>query len=100
MPIDEKVLSSTTSYLIAYVVIIVVSFLLVSLDGFSLTTNMTAVLATFNNIGPGFEAVGPVSNFSGYSEFSKLVFIFDMLAGRLEILPMMLLFTPSTWRRR
>ncbi len=100
MPIDEKVLSSTSAYLIAYVVIIVVSFLLVSLDGFSLTTNMTAVLATFNNIGPGLEAVGPACNFSGYGEFSKLVFIFDMLAGRLEILPMMLLFTPSTWRRR
>lgn len=100
LPIDERVLSSTTSYLIAYVVIIVVSFLLISLDGFSLTTNITAVLAAFNNIGPGLEAVGPMCNFSGFGVFSKLVLIFDMLAGRLEILPMMLLFTPSTWRRR
>ncbi len=99
-PINERVISSTTSYLIAYVVIVVVSFLVISLDGFPLATNLTAVLATFNNIGPGLEAVGPACNFSGFSELSKLVFIFDMLAGRLEILPMMLLFTPSTWRRR
>lgn len=99
-PVNEKVIASTASYLITYVVIIIVSFLIVSLNGFSITTNLTSVLATFNNIGPGLEAVGPTCNFGDFSPLSKLIFIFDMLAGRLEILPMMLLFSPSTWERK
>ena len=97
--VDEKVMKSVNGYLIAYVMIIVVSFLAVSLDGFSVETNISAVFATFNNIGPGFQAVGPTCNFSAYSDFSKIVMIFDMLAGRLEILPIMVLFSRSTWKK-
>ena len=96
--VDEKILANTNAYLAAYVIIIFVSFVLISLDNFSVTTNFTAVLACFNNMGPGLEAVGPTCNFSGFSTFSKLVLCFDMLAGRLEIFPMMVLLSVKTWR--
>jgi len=98
--VDETILANTNAYLAAYVIIIFVSFLIISLDNFSVTTNFTAVLACFNNIGPGLEAVGPTCNFSGFSTLSKLVLSFDMLAGRLEIFPMLVLFSGSTWRRK
>ncbi len=98
--ISEKVVASTNAYLAAYVMIIIGSFLLVSLDGFSITTNLSAVLACFNNIGPGFEMVGATGNYSAFSVFSKLVLILDMLAGRLEIFPILILFSGNTWRRR
>lgn len=94
---DEDVLSNTNVYLAAYALILVISFLVVSLDNFSVTTNFSAVLSCFNNIGPGFEAVGPTCNFGGYSVLSKVVFILDMLAGRLEIFPILVLFSRSTW---
>ena len=97
--VDEKILDNANAYLAAYVVILFLSFLIISLDNFSVATNFTAVLACFNNIGPGLEAVGPTCNFSGYSTLSKLVLSFDMLAGRLEIFPMLVLFSRSTWRR-
>ena len=97
--VDEKILDNANAYLAAYVVILFFSFLIVSLDNFSVGTNFTAVLACFNNIGPGLEAVGPTCNFSGYSNLSKLVLCFDMLAGRLEIFPMLVLLSRSTWRR-
>ena len=97
--VDEKILDNANAYLAAYVVIMFVSFLLISLDDFSVGTNFTAVLACFNNIGPGLEAVGPTCNFSGYSILSKIVLCFDMLAGRLEIFPMLVLFSRGTWRR-
>ena len=97
--VDEKILDNANAYLAAYVVILFLSFLIISLDNFSVGTNFTAVLACFNNIGPGLEAVGPTCNFSGYSTLSKLVLSFDMLAGRLEIFPMLVLFSRSTWRR-
>ena len=97
--VDEKILANANAYLAAYVVILSLSFLIISLDNFSVATNFTAVLACFNNIGPGLEAVGPTCNFSGYSTLSKLVLSFDMLAGRLEIFPMLVLFSRSTWRR-
>ncbi len=96
---DEEVVSKTNAYLCAYIVIIVLSFLAVSIDGFSVTTNISAVMACFNNIGPGLDAVGPVGNYADYSFFSKLVLIFDMLAGRLEIFPVLILFSRTTWRR-
>ena len=96
---EEGVLSNINTYLSAYVIIIIVSFLLISLDGFSTTTNFSAVLACFNNIGPGLEAVGPTCNFGGYSVLSKLVLIFDMLAGRLEIVPILMLLSQSTWKK-
>lgn len=98
--VDEKVLANTNTYVTAYVIIIVASFLLISVDGFSITTNLSAVLACFNNIGPGFEAVGPTCSFASYSLFSKLVLIWDMLAGRLEIFPVLILFSRTTWRQR
>lgn len=96
-PMDEKVLSNTNAYLAAYVIIVILSFLLISLDGFSTGTNLSAVLACFNNIGPGLEAVGPTCNFGAYSAFSKMILIVDMLAGRLEIFPMLILLSRSTW---
>lgn len=98
--VDEKVLQNTNAYLVAYVIVILLSFLLISADGFSITTNLSAVLACFNNIGPGFEAVGPTCNFASYSMFSKLVLIWDMLAGRLEIFPILILLSRSTWKHR
>ena len=98
--VDEKILANTNAYLAAYVIIVIVSFLLISLDGFSTGTNVSAVLACFNNIGPGLEAVGPTCNFSAYSDFSKFVLILDMLAGRLEIFPILALFSRSTWVKR
>ena len=99
-PIGEKVLRNINAYLAAYVMIIIVSFLVISLDGFSMTTNFTAVLACFNNIGPGLEMVGPIGNYGAYSTFSKLVLIMDMLAGRLEIFPILILFSRTTWKHR
>ena len=96
--VEERVLDNTNAYLSAYVIIIIVSFLLISLDGFSTGTNLSAVLACFNNIGPGLEAVGPTCNFSGFGDFSKIILILDMLAGRLEIFPVLVLITRSTWR--
>ena len=76
------------------------SFLLISLDGKSVTTNLTAVLACFNNIGPGLEAVGPTQNFSSFSILSKIVLMLNMLAGRLEIFPILVLLSGSTWRNK
>ena len=95
--VDEKVLENTNAYLAAYVVIVLLSFIVISLDGFSITTNISALLACFNNIGPGFDAVGPTCNFAAYSPLSKIVLIADMLAGRLEIFPILILFSRSTW---
>lgn len=98
--IGEDVLNNVNTYLAAYCVILVASFWLISVDGLSVATNFSAVVACFNNIGPGLEAVGPTCNFSVYSWFSKLILIFDMLAGRLEIFPILILFSKSTWRRK
>jgi trk system potassium uptake protein TrkH len=97
--VDEKVLDNTNAYLAAYVIIIFVVFAIISLDGFSIGTNFSAVLCTFNNIGPGMEAVGPTCNFSAYSNLSKLVLSWAMLAGRLEIFPVLILFSKRTWHR-
>ena len=99
-PVDEKILDNTNAYLAIYVIIIVVSCILVAVDGFSITTNISAVIACFNNIGPGFEAVGATCNFGGFGYFSKLVLIIDMLAGRLEIIPIFILFSGAAWRHR
>ena len=99
-PVDEKILANTNAYFAAYVIILFAVFALVSLDGFSVGTNFSAALCTFNNIGPGIEAVGPACNFSQYSDFSKIVFSFAMLAGRLEIFPILVLLSRSTWKKR
>ena len=85
--VDEKVLANTNAYLAAYVIIIVVCTMILSLDGFDFETNLSAVLATFNNIGPGMAAVGPTCNFAAFSNFSKVTMCLAMLAGRLEIFP-------------
>ncbi len=98
--LDEKVVENTSMYLSAYVLILVASFLVISLDGFSVATNFSAVLACFNNIGPGLEAVGPACNYAAYGILSKGVLILDMLAGRLEIFPMLILISRSTWKHR
>ena len=98
--VDEKILAGTNAYLAAYVIILFGVFALISLDGFSVGTNFSAVLACFNNIGPGLEAVGPTCNFSAYSDLSKLVLSWAMLAGRLEIFPILVLCSGNTWKRR
>ncbi len=97
--ISEKVLENVNAYLAAYVIILFASFLFISLDGFSTGTNFSAVMACFNNIGPGLEAVGPTCNFGGYSALSKIVLSLDMLLGRLEIFPILVLLSRSTWKR-
>ena len=98
--VDEKVLDNTNAYLAAYVIILFGIFAIISLDGFSIGTNFSAVLCTFNNIGPGLEAVGPTCNFSAYSDLSKIVMSWGMLAGRLEIFPILVLFSKRTWKTR
>lgn len=98
--VEESVLDNTNAYLAAYVVIIVFSVIIVALDNFSMTTSLSAVIACFNNIGPGLDAVGPTCNFGDFSILSKLVLIVDMLAGRLEIFPILVLFSRSTWTHR
>lgn len=99
-PVAEKILENTNAYLAAYTFIFILSFILISIDNFSVTTNFSAVMACFNNIGPGLDAVGPTCNFGAYSIFSKLVLIVDMLAGRLEIFPILILFSRSAWKHR
>lgn len=98
--VEHEVLRSINVYLITYLAIFITSVLVVSLDNFDSTTNFTAVAATFNNIGPGLSAVGPTCNFAAFSNLSKLVMIFDMLAGRLEIFPMLILFTAGLKKKR
>ena len=98
--VDEQVLDNTNAYLAAYVIIFIVSVILISVDEFSTTTNISAVLACFNNIGPGLEAVGPTCNFGGFSAFSKVILSLDMLAGRLEIFPILVLLSRGTWKNR
>ena len=99
--VSEKTIQHVQAYLALYVFIVIVSFLLVSLDPkeFSMTTNFSAVMATFNNIGPGFDAVGPMSNFSAYGDFSKIVMCIDMLLGRLEIYPILTMLAYSTYKK-
>ena len=98
--VDEKVLANTNAYLAAYMVIMILSVLLISLDGFGFETNLSAVIACFNNIGPGMAAVGPTCNYAAYSTLSKLILSIDMLAGRLEIFPILVFLSRSTWTRR
>lgn len=97
--VPHETLRSTNIFLSVYLIIFCGSVLLISLDNFDLITNFTAVAATLNNIGPGLEIVGPMGNFSSFSYLSKSVLIFDMLAGRLEIFPLLLLFFKNTWKK-
>lgn len=97
--IPHEVLRSTNIFIIVYILIFAGSIFLIAFDDFDLITNFTAVAATFNNIGPGLEIVGPIGNFEMFSWFSKIVLSFDMLAGRLEIFPLLLLFVRDTWKK-
>ena len=97
---EHEVLRSTKAYLIMVLALLIVSVLIISLDGFDLVTNFTAVTSCMNNIGPGLSMVGPTGNYAAFSPLSKVVLMFDMLAGRLEMIPMLLLFTPATWRKQ
>ena len=97
-PIEHEVVRATNVYFCSYMIIFAFSVLLISLENYDLTTNFTAVAATFNNIGPGLELVGPAANFSFLNAFSKCILIFDMLAGRLELFPLLILFHPGLWK--
>lgn len=97
--IDDHVIANIHSYLVLYLVIFAMSLLILSLFNLDFKSAFSAVATCLNNVGPGFEVVGPVSNFSSLSDISKLVLSFDMLAGRLEIFPILLLFAPSQWRK-
>ena len=99
-PLPERNIQGVHTYISVYLLIFVSSYLLLSLEGFDLISTFTALSACINNIGPGLEMVGPSGNFAAFSWASKLLLSFDMLVGRLEIFPMLLLFAPSMWRRR
>ncbi len=96
--VSNDVVKKVLCYLCAYVLIVLISILIVSLDNKDVATNITSVMATFNNIGPGLNEVGPTGNFGSFSALSKLVFIFDMLVGRLEIFPLLVLFVLGMWK--
>ena len=97
--IEHSVLRSVNVFIVSYVMFFAVSVLLISIDNFDFTTNFTAVAATMNNIGPGLAMVGPTQNFGMFSDFSKVVLIIDMLAGRLELFPLLILFARDTWTK-
>lgn len=97
--VSDETIRTTHMYLIIYMFIFVASLFLLSLDKYDMVTNFTAVAATINNIGPGLEAVGPMGGYGGFSVLSKMVMILDMLIGRLEIFPMLILFYPGVWKR-
>jgi len=97
--IGQETLQGVNIYFMAYVLILIGSVLIVSLNNFDFATTFSAVLTTLNNVGPGIAGVGPVENFAAFSDLSKVVFCFDMLVGRLEIFPFLILFSPDLWRR-
>ena len=96
--VPDNVVKTVLCYLATYIMIIIISLLLVSLGGFDVTSNFTAVLTTLNNVGPGLNVVGPTGNFGGFTDFSKIVLMLDMLIGRLELFPMLVLFAPGMWK--
>jgi trk system potassium uptake protein TrkH len=97
--IEHETMRSINVFFISYMFLFTVSFILVSLDNFDFTSSFTAIAATLNNVGPGLEIVGPAGNFGSFSPLSKTVMMIDMLAGRLEVFPLLLLFSPSTWKK-
>ncbi|MBE7032228.1 MAG: TrkH family potassium uptake protein [Ruminococcaceae bacterium] len=97
--VEHETIRSINVYMIAYFVIFAASLLLISFDNFNFTANFTAVAATINNIGPGLDMVGPTGNFADFSGLSKIIFVLDMLVGRLEVFPMLILFSPYTWKK-
>ena len=99
-PIEDSTLNSVCMYFVIYMICFFAMFLLIAFEPFGLETNFSAVAACFNNIGPGFEAVGPASNYSAYTDFSKIILSFAMLLGRLEIFPMIIMLSPRTWLKK
>ena len=97
--VEHETVRAVNVFIASYLVIFALSVLIISIDNADFTTNFTAVIATLNNIGPGLSKVGPVENFSLYSPLSTIVLIFDMLVGRLEIFPLLILFSPYTWKK-
>ena len=97
--VEEDVVRGVTGYIVVYILLLLGSFILISFDNYDFTTSLTSVITCLGNVGPGFAMVGPVENFSFFSGFSKLVLCFDMLVGRLEIFPIIMLFAPSIWRK-
>lgn len=97
--IEHEVIRAVNVFMVCFILVFVISLLCISFEDYDMITNFTAVTATINNIGPGLELVGPTANFAFFSPFSKMVLIFDMLAGRLELFPMLLLFSPVTWKK-
>lgn len=98
--VGNETVHNVYMFFIAYVVIFIVSILLVAINNFDFATTFSGVLTTINNVGPGISAVGPIENFAAFSPLSKLVFCFDMLVGRLEIFPLLVLFSPDLWRKK
>ena len=97
--IEEDVIRSVTGFIILYILILLGSFMIISLNDFDFITNITAVTTCISNVGPGLNLAGPVENLAFFSSFSKLVLCLDMLLGRLEIFPIIMLFAPSIWRK-
>ena len=99
-PIDNEIARSVSLYLVCYVIVFFITLLLLSLDPSidNLETGFSAIATTINNVGPGLGKLGPIENFSFLTDFSKILLSFNMLAGRLELFPMLLLFHPSTWK--
>ena len=97
-PVEHEVVRSINVYFITFMIIFSASVFAISFDENDLVTNFTAVAATINNIGPGLDLVGPTSNFGHFSVFAKFVLMFDMLAGRLELFPLLILFHPAAWK--
>jgi trk system potassium uptake protein TrkH len=97
--VDSDILSGVMNYFFIYIALFAISLLLVSLDGFDMVTNFSAVATTIGNVGPGLAVVGPTGSFADYSDLSKIIFSFTMLFGRLEIYPMLILFAPTFWKR-
>ena len=103
--IDGKIIHNQTvegvqSFIVAYIIIFILCAFLISIDGFDLETNLTASLTCISNVGPGFSSVGPYSNFVGFSNLSKFILTLEMIAGRLEIFPILVLFTKNTWTKK
>ena len=96
--VEPNVIRSVSIYVITFLALFVLSILIIALEEKDLITNLTSVLATMNNIGPGLSMVGPTQNFGHFTDLSKWVFIFDMLAGRLELFPLLMLFHPEIWK--
>lgn len=98
--VENSTLNSVANYFALYIMLFVIVFLILSFEPFDFETNVTATAACFNNVGPGFSAVGPTSNYSAYSGISKFVLSIAMLLGRLEIYPILIALSPSTWAKK